>query len=100
MVLERSVLLLQQEEEEFGPEKGIHQETHNGNKKHCVKHGNKTEDKRRGYSFGRLFCHNDPESGSQARGDTEFNKREALIIQHGTQETQEQQGWHSITDKH
>ncbi len=27
------------------------------------------------------------ESGSQARGDTEFTKREALIIQHGTQET-------------
>ncbi len=35
MVLERTL--------EFGPEKGIHQETHNGNKKHWVKHGNKTE---------------------------------------------------------
>ncbi len=76
MVLERTLPLLQQEEEEFGAKKTI----------------NKTEGKRRGYSCGRSFCHNDPESGSQARGDTEFNKREALIIQHGTQETQEQQG--------
>ncbi len=27
MVLQRSVLLLEQEEEEFGPEEGIHRET-------------------------------------------------------------------------
>ncbi len=33
MVLERSVPLLQQEEEEFGPDERIHGETHNANKK-------------------------------------------------------------------
>ncbi len=39
-----------------------------------------------------------PPDRIQARGDTEFTKREALIIQHGTQETQEQQGRHSRED--
>ncbi len=77
MVLERSVLLLQQEEEEFGPEKGIHQETHNGNKKHWVKHGNKTEGKRRGTVW---VGYSVTSAGAGKRGDVEFNKREALII--------------------
>ncbi len=33
MVLDKSFPLLQQKEEEFGPDEGIHRDTHNGNKK-------------------------------------------------------------------
>ncbi len=84
MVLERSVLLLQQE-------KGIHQEIHNGNKKHWVKYGNKTEGRHTevtvlwvGYSVTFTLGQGNAETWSS-------QKREALI-QHGTQETQEQQG--------
>lgn len=42
MVLERSVPLLQQAEEVFGMDEGIH-EGNNGNKKHCMKTETKTE---------------------------------------------------------
>ncbi len=45
MVLKRSVPLLQQEEEEFGPDEGIHGETHNGTKKLREKTETKTKGK-------------------------------------------------------
>ncbi len=59
----------------------------NGEQGRAAGGGGAPSPQRRVCLFGRLFCHTEQESGSQARGDTEFTKQEALIIQHGTQET-------------
>ncbi len=96
MVLERTLPLLQQEEEEFGAKERIHGDT--TERKNTEKTRNKIEGKRRGCSFWvgySVTIH--LEQGNAETWSTQ--KREALI-QHGTQETQEQQGRHSITDKH
>ncbi len=57
MVLERSVPLLQQEEEEFGPDERIHGETHNANKKLRKKRNKNGGYTHGGYGLGRFFCH-------------------------------------------
>ncbi len=57
MVLKSFVPLLQQEEEEFGPKKGIHTGTHNGNKNTERKRETKMEGRHTEVTvFGRVFC--------------------------------------------
>ncbi len=78
MVLERSVLLLQQEEEEYGPDEGIHGDT--TERKNTEKMRNKTEGTNGGNCFGQFFCHDSQEHSSTERGDTENSQIEFLII--------------------
>ncbi len=74
MVLKRSVPLLQQEEEEFGPDEGIHgaQWKENTERK---KRKQKTEGTHRGNSFRSVLL----SRFTRKHGDEELTKRESLI---------------------
>ncbi len=95
MVLKRSVPLLQQEEEEFGPDEGIHGEAHNGNRKLKEKNGNKAEGINGGYCWGRFFCHTLPGSTETRNEKTRNSQIDSLIIHRAYRERRE----HKMTFK-
>ncbi len=74
VTLERSLPLLQQEEEEFRAKEGIHGAQRK--KKTLRENEKQMEGRRRGYCFGWSFCHKPP--GSKERGSEEYFKTQSF----------------------
>ncbi len=96
MVLERSVPLLQQEEEEFGPDEGIH-----GYTQLKQKTINKTEGRRRGNCCRLVLLSRitrEARKPGTRNEETRNSQTESLILQ--TVDRDHRQGKHSRTNKH